>query len=351
MTKRALITGITGQDGAYLAKLLVGKGYKVFGTFRRTSTPNFWRLQYVDVLKNVELISMDLSDLSSVIEAVRYANPDEIYHLAAQSFVGRSFEEPLSTSDVTGLGTARVLEAIRILNIDVKVYQASTSELFGNESSKIQSESSLFAPESPYAAAKLYSYWMSQIYRKGYKIFISNGILFNHESPIRGMEFVTRKVTNAVAKIKLGLQSELKLGNLYAIRDWGFAKDYVEAMWLILQQDIPNNYVIATGEGHSVRELVDLTFDIAGLSAYDFLSVDKKLNRVNDVNELVGDNTKAKDDLGWSPRTTFKDLIEIMYKEDLRRWSDYISGKEVVWDAPSYKEDVNLASVRYSIKT
>ncbi len=351
MNRRALITGITGQDGAYLARFLVDKGYEVFGTFRRTSSPNFWRLQYVNALKNVELIAMDLSDLSSVIEAVKYANPDEVYHLAAQSFVGRSFEEPISTSDVTGLGTTRLLEAIRILNSDAKVYQASTSELFGNETAKIQSENSPFSPESPYAAAKLYSYWMSQIYKKGYNIFISNGILFNHESPIRGMEFVTRKVTNAVAKIKLGLQDNLKLGNLSAIRDWGYAKDYVEGMWLMLQKSIPDNYVIATGEGHSVRELVDLTFKIARLSADDFLVVDKKLKRVNDVNELIGDSTKAKKMLGWSSKTTFKELIEIMYKEDLRRWSDYISGKEVVWDAPSYKDEVNIASVRYSIKT
>ena len=350
MSKRALITGVTGQDGAYLSKFLLNKGYEVYGTFRRTSTPNFWRLDYVNVLQDIELLPMDLTDLSSVIEAIKYCDPDEIYNLAAQSFVGRSFEEPISTSDVTGIGTTRVLEAARILKVDARIYQASTSELYGNETSTLKSENTIFSPESPYAAAKLYSYWVGEIYKKGYGMFVANGILFNHESPIRGMEFVTRKVTNAAAKIKLGLQDKLYLGNIDAVRDWGFAGDYVEAMWLMLQQSVPDNYVISTGIGHSVRELVDLAFKEAGLCKDEYVFVEPALKRVNDVNALIGDNTKAREFLGWKPKTSFENLIKQMYREDLKRWSDYLSGKVVVWDAPSYSEKVKIASVRYSIK-
>lgn len=350
MTRRALITGVTGQDGAYLSKFLLSKGYEVYGTFRRTSTPNFWRLNYVNVLQDIKLIPMDLTDLSSVIEAIRHCDPDEIYNLAAQSFVGRSFEEPISTSDVTGIGTTRVLEAARILKSDARIYQASTSELYGNETSILKSENTFFSPESPYAAAKLYSYWIGEIYKKGYGMFIANGILFNHESPIRGMEFVTRKITNAAAKIKLGLQDKLYLGNLEAVRDWGFAGDYIEAMWLMLQQSISDNYVISTGIGHSVKELVDLVFEEADLSIDEHVFTVTSLKRVNDVSALIGDNTKAREILSWKPKTSFENLIKLMYREDLKRWSDYLSGKEVIWDAPSYSEKVRIASVRYSIK-
>lgn len=350
MTKRALITGITGQDGAYLAKFLNGKGYEVFGTFRRTSTPNFWRLKYLDIIDKIELIPMDLTDLSSIIEAINYSNPDEIYQLAAQSFVGRSFEEPISTSDITGLGTLRMLEGARILRSDAKIYQASTSELYGNDAAILKNEESRFTPESPYAAAKLYSYWISEIYRKGYNMFISNGILFNHESPIRGLEFVTRKVTNSVARIKLGLQDKLYLGNLNAVRDWGFAGDYVEAMWLMLKQESPENYVISTGIGYSVRDLVEIAFKEAGLSSSDYVLSIPTLRRVLDVDYLVGDNSKAKNLLDWKPKTTFNELIKHMYSEDLRRWSDQLSGKEVIWDAPSYSDKLKIASVRYSVK-
>ena len=293
---------------------------------------------------------MDLTDLSSVIEAIKHCDPDEVYNLAAQSFVGRSFEEPISTSEVTGIGTTRVLEAARILKINARIYQASTSELYGNETSTLKSEKTSFSPESPYAAAKQYSYWIGEIYKKGYGMFVANGILFNHESPIRGMEFVTRKVTNAAARIKLGLQDKLFLGNMDAIRDWGFAGDYVEAMWLMLQQSAPENYVISTGIGHSVENLVDLVFKEAGLSKDEYVFVEPALKRVNEVNALIGDNTMAREVLGWKPKTSFKSLIELMYKEDLRRWSEYLSGKQVVWDAPSYSERVRIASVRYSIK-
>ncbi len=350
MSKRALITGVTGQDGAYLSRFLLSKGYDVYGTFRRTSTPNFWRLNYVNVLKDIELIPMDLTDLSSIMEAIKYSDPDEIYNLAAQSFVGRSFEEPISTSDVTGLGTTRVLEAARTLNSNARIYQASTSELYGNGTLTLKLENTIFSPESPYAAAKLYSYWIGEIYKKGYGMFVANGILFNHESPIRGLEFVTRKVTNAAARIKLGLQDRLFLGNTNTIRDWGFAGDYVEAMWLMLQQSIPDSYVISTGIGHSVNEFVDLVFKKAGLSTDEYVSIDPALKRVNDVNALIGDNTKARKFLGWTPKTSFESLIELMYTEDLKRWSDHLSGKEVVWDAPSYSEKIRIASVRYSVK-
>ena len=350
MVRKALITGITGQDGAYLAKFLIEKGYKVFGTFRRTSTPNFWRLNYLNVTEKIELIPMDLTDLSSIMEAINYSDPDEIYQLAAQSFVGRSFEEPLSTSDITGLGTLRVLEGARLLKTDAKIYQASTSELYGNDASKLKNEKTLFSPESPYAAAKLYAYWISEIYRKGYHMFVSNGILFNHESPIRGLEFVTRKVTNAVARIKLGLQNNVHLGNLNAIRDWGFAGDYVEAMWLMLQQDVPDNYVISTGTGHTVKEFVEFVFKEAGLDWDEYVSVDPVMKRVNDVEFLVGDNSKAQRDLGWKPKTSFNDLLKLMYQEDLRRWSDALAGKEVVWDAPAYSGELKIASVRYSVR-
>jgi len=350
MTRKALITGITGQDGAYLAKYLIEKGYKVFGTFRRTSTPNFWRLEYLNVAKKIELIPMDLNDLSSIVEALNYCDPDEIYHLAAQSFVGRSFEEPISTSEVTGLGTVRMLEGVRLLRLDARIYQASTSELYGNGSSKLKDENTIFFPESPYAAAKLYSYWISRIYRKGYNMFISNGILFNHESPIRGLEFVTRKVTNSVARIKLGLQKKLYLGNLDAIRDWGYAGDYVEAIWLMMQQDKPDDFVISTGVGHSVRELCEFVFNEAGLNWEEYVAIDPSMKRVVDVDSLIGDNSKAKRELGWSPRVSFEELLRLMYHEDLRRWKDTLSGKKVIWDAPAYDDKLKIASVRYSLK-
>lgn len=350
MSKTALITGVTGQDGAYLSKFLLERNYKVFGTFRRVSTPNFWRLSYLGVLDKIVLIPVDMTDFSSLIEAINISQPDEIYHLAAQSFVGRSFEEPLSTGEITGLGTTRLLEAARISKKDVKIYQASTSELYGNKISLKRNEETYFAPESPYAAAKLYAYWMTEIYRKGYGMFISNGILFNHESPLRGLEFVTRKVTNSVARIKLGLQKELKLGNLDAIRDWGYALDYVEAMWLMLQQEVSDDFVISTGIGHSVHDLVDLAFSLVGLNSLDYVVSDPSLKRLIDVDELIGDNSKADRELHWKPKTSFEQLVKLMVEEDLRRWNLFIDGNKIVWDAPAYDNVIKIANARYSVK-
>jgi GDPmannose 4,6-dehydratase len=263
--KHALITGVTGQDGAYLAKLLLDKGYEVFGIYRRTSTPNFWRLQHLDIFHQIRLIPSDLTDTSSLIEAVNISEPQEVYHLAAQSFVAASFEQPEATGSITGLGVTRILEVIRAINPKIKFYQASTSELYGKGNHKAQTEETPFRPASPYSAAKLYGYWVTRIYREGYGIFACNGILFNHESPIRGMEFVTRKISNEVAKIALGLSKGLSLGNMEAKRDWGYAPEYVEAMWRMLQQEKPDDYIIATGEAHSVKEFVEKAFKVAGL--------------------------------------------------------------------------------------
>lgn len=320
MSKNALVTGITGQDAAYLAKSLLEKGYNVYGTYRRVSTPNFWRLQYLDVLQKINLIPADLVDASSLFEAIRLSEPDEIYHLAAQSFVGASFEQAVSTGDITGLGVARILEGIRQINPDIKYYQASTSELYGDGGMKAQNETTPFMPSSPYAAAKLYGYWITQIYRKGYGIFACNGILFNHESPLRSVEFVTRKISNTVARISLGLEKELHLGNLDAKRDWGYAPEYVESMWLMLQQDEPDDYVIATNETHSVREFAERAFEIVGLDWQDYVKVDKRFMRPVDVNYLQGDYSKAQRKLGWTPKVKLDELVSLMVKEDINRW-------------------------------
>jgi len=320
MSKSALITGITGQDGAYLAKFLLDKGYDVFGTYRRLSTPNFWRLQYFDIFNKVNLIPADLVDAASLFEAIRLSEPDEIYHLAAQSFVGASFEQVVGTGNITGLGVARILEGIRQINPDIKLYQASTSELYGDGGTKPQNETTPFMPSSPYAAAKLYGYWITQIYRKGYSIFACNGILFNHESPLRSVEFVTRKISNTVARISLGLEKELHLGNLDAKRDWGYAPEYVESMWLMLQQKEPDDYVIATNETHSVSEFAERAFEIVGLDWRDYVKVDKRFMRPVDVNYLQGDYTKAKRKLGWTPNVKFDELVSLMVKADINRW-------------------------------
>ena len=349
--RKAFVTGITGQDGAYLAKFLLEKGYEVFGGFRRLSTPNFWRLNYLGIAEKISLIPIDMNDLSSLIEAINFISPDEIYNLAAQSFVGTSFEEPLSTGNTTGLGVTRILEAARLARKDARIYQASTSELFGNMDRGRRDEDSVFSPESPYAAAKLYSYWMCKVYRKGYGMFVSNGILFNHESPIRGLEFVTRKVTNSVARIKLGLQTQISLGNLESIRDWGYAGDYVEAMWMMLQTDEPKDLIISTGIGHSVKDLIELAFDKAGVDPRGkYLSI-PEYKRVIDVDVLIGDNTKAKETLGWEPKTSFEQMIDSMYQEDLARWSAYLEGKKIFWDGPSYGERLKILKTRYSLKT
>lgn len=341
MMKRALITGITGQDGTYLTSFLLNKGYEVYGTYRRLSTPNFWRLEYLNVFNKVNLIPADLTDTGSLVEALKISEPDEIYHLAAQSFVEASFETPIATSDVTGLSVTRFLETIRQLCPDVKFYFAATSELYGKSgtANKPLCEKDFFHPMSPYAAAKLYGYWITKIYRGGYRIFAVNGILFNHESPLRGLEFVTRKVANEVAKISLGLGKELRLGNLNAKRDWGYAPEYVESMWLMLQQTEPDDYVIATGEAHSVKELVQKAFDVAELDWQDFVKVDKRFLRPLDVPSLYGDYSKAEKKLGWSPRTKFNELIKLMVKEEINRWQRWIKGERFPWDAPNYPSE------------
>lgn len=344
MPKTALITGLTGQDGAYLAKFLLGKGYKVFGTFRRLSTPNFWRLQYLDIFDKVELIPADLVDASSIVEAIKISLPDEIYHLAAQSFVGASFEQPVGAGEITGLGVTRVLEAIREINPKIKFYQASTSELYGNGGLKSQKESTPYQPASPYAAAKLYGHWITRIYREGYGIFACNGILFNHESPLRGLEFVTRKISNAAAKIALGLESELRLGNVEAKRDWGYAPEYVEAMWLMLQQKKPDDYVISTNESHSVKEFAQKAFSLACLDWEKYVKVDERFLRPLDLNYLRGDYAKAKQKLGWEPKTSFEQLVELMVNEDMNRWKRWLKGERFPWDAPSYPSENKILS-------
>jgi GDPmannose 4,6-dehydratase len=319
MRKTALITGITGQDGAYLAQLLLLKGYRVYGAFRRISTLNIDRLNYLGIREKVELIPFDLLDSGNIIRVIEKIQPDEIYNLAAQSFVAVSFDQPLVTADITGLGAARILEAIRYVNPKIKFYQASSSEMFGKAQRIPQDEYTPFYPRSPYAAAKLYAHWMTLNYREAYGIFTCSGILFNHESPLRGEEFVTRKITMAAARIKGGQQSELRLGNLEARRDWGYAREYVEAMWLMLQQSKPGDYVIATGESHSVLEFIEEAFANVDLDWKEYVVVDPTFCRPSEVNFLIGDPRKAQDELDWKPRTTFKELIRIMVEADLER--------------------------------
>lgn len=321
--KRALITGITGQDGAYLAKFLAGKGYKVYGAYRRSSTRNFWRLHYLDVKKDVELLPVDLLDQTSIMNAIKQSEPDEIYNLAAQSFVGDSFSEPISTAEISGLGTLRILDSIRLLNPSIKMYQASTSEMYGNSSKSIQNEDTPFHPASPYAAAKLYAHWVVRNYRESYGLFACSGILFNHESPIRGVDFVTKKITDAVARIKLGMTTDLPMGNLEARRDWGFAGDYVKAMWLMLQQPQPDDYVVATGECHTVREFCEKAFAEAGLDYQKYVRLDDKFIRPRDVVYLQGDAAKAQRVLGWNPReTTFDALVKMMVNADMEKYQN-----------------------------
>jgi len=317
MAKNALITGITGQDGSYLAELLYNKGYNVYGLVRRLSTPNTSRIDHI--INNVELLQGDLTDQSSLSEAMRIAQPDEVYNLAAQSFVGTSWNQPVHTGDVTGLGMVRVLEAVRNMVPHARVYQASSSEMFGKVQETPQTENTKFYPRSPYGVAKVYAYWTCVNYRESYDMHISNGILFNHESPRRGIEFVTRKITDSVARIYHGLESELRLGNLDAKRDWGFAGDYVDAMWRMLQQDKPGDYVIATGETHSVEEFVQEAFSIAGLDWKKYVVIDPKFVRPAEVQLLLGDPSKAKRELGWEPKVHFKELVKMMVEADLER--------------------------------
>jgi GDPmannose 4,6-dehydratase len=315
--KKAFITGITGQDGSYLAEFLLGKGYGVYGMVRRASFQRFDRIEHI--LDRVEIIEGDLTDQSSLDDAIKTIAPDEVYNLASQSFVPTSWNQPVLTADVTGTGVTRMLEAIRKHKPDSKFYQASTSEMFGKVRETPQSERTPFYPRSPYGVAKVYAHWITINYRESYNIFACSGICFNHESPRRGLEFISRKVTDGVARIKLGLADHLKLGNLEARRDWGFAKDFVEAMWLMLQQDQPEDYVIATGVSHSVRDLVDTAFDYVELPMEPHVVVDPKFFRPAEVDILVGDASKAKANLGWTPTSSFKEMIHTMVETDLKR--------------------------------
>jgi GDPmannose 4,6-dehydratase len=336
--KKAIITGITGQDGAYLAELLLEKGYEVYGTYRRTSSVNFWRIEELGIRdhQHLHLIEYDLTDQANSIRMVLEIQPDEIYNLAAQSFVGVSFEQPLATAHITGLGCVHLLEAIRIVNPKIKFYQASTSEMFGEVQEIPQSEKTPFYPRSPYGVAKLYAHWMVINYRESYGIFGCSGILFNHESPLRGQEFVTRKITNSVAKIKLGKLDCLELGNMDAKRDWGFAKEYVEGMYLMLQADKPDTYVLATNRTETVRDFVAMAFKAAGItvefkgeneneiaidkaSGQTVVTVNPKFYRPAEVDLLIGNPQKTKDELGWEPKCTLEELCTMMVKEDLRR--------------------------------
>ena len=315
MPKIALITGVTGQDGSYLAEFLLQKDYKVYGLIRRSSTENFERIKHIQ--DRIELVPGDLLDQSSLTNTIRVIAPDEIYNLAGQSFVPTSWSQPILTGEFTALGVTRVLEAMRSVNPRIRFYQASSSEMFGKVVEVPQTEKTPFYPRSPYGVAKVYGHWITVNYRESYAMFAVSGILFNHESPRRGLEFVTRKITHTVARIKLGLASEIKLGNLEARRDWGFAGDYVEAMWMMLQHDSPQDFVIATGVAHSVREVVEIAFARVGLEWRKYVKEDPGLLRPADVDELLGDPTKAHRELGWKPRTDFKALIEMMVDADL----------------------------------
>ena len=317
--KVAFITGITGQDGSYLAELLLSKGYKVYGMVRRASVDKFERISHI--MDKVELIQGDLLDQYSLISALKKAQPTEVYNLAAQSFVPTSWAQPVLTSEFTAVGVTRMLESIRLVDPKIRFYQASSSEMYGKVLEVPQSEVTPFYPRSPYGVAKVYGHYITVNYRESYNLFAVSGILFNHESPRRGLEFVTRKVTDGVARIKLGLASELRLGNLDARRDWGFAGDYVEAMWLMLQQDTPDDYVIATGETHTVKELVQVAFDHAGLDWEKHVKLDPAFIRPAEVDLLIGDPAKAKKKLGWTPKVSFEQLVKMMVDSDIERLS------------------------------
>lgn len=319
MSKTALITGITGQDGAYLSQFLLKKGYQVYGAFRRSSSLNLERLDYLGIREQIELTPLDLLDMGSIVRILDRVRPDEVYNLAAQSFVAVSFDQPVATGNITGLGAVRMLEGIKLVNPKIRFYQASSSEMFGKVQTVPQNEKTPFYPRSPYAAAKLYAHWMTVNYREAFGIYACSGILFNHESPLRGLEFVTRKITHGVARIRRGQERELRLGNLEAKRDWGFASEYVEAMWLMLQQKEPEDFVIATGETHSVREFVEAAFAAAGLDWRKYVKTDPAFYRPAEVDLLVGDASRAKEKLGWQPKVTFKELVQIMVEADMAR--------------------------------
>ena len=342
--KSAVVTGITGQDGAYLAEFLLDKGYKVYATYRRTSSTNFWRIEELGIKNNpnLHLVEYDLTDLGSSIRLLETAKPDEVYNLAAQSFVAVSFDQPITTANITGLGPVYILEAIRIVNPKIKFYQASTSEMFGHVQEIPQSETTPLYPRSPYGVAKVYAHWMTINYRESYDIFGTSGLLFNHESPLRGLEFVTRKITDGMARIKLGKQDYIELGNIDAKRDWGYAKDYVEGMYLMLQADVPDTYVLATGRTERVRDFVEMSckavdiniewkgkgVDEVGINTEtgkEIIKINPKFYRPAEVELLIGDPAKAKKELGWEATTTLEELCAMMVKADLRRVEQGIS--------------------------
>lgn len=322
MKKTAFITGMTGQDGPYLAKLLLEKDYKVYGLVKRYSNPNLDNLEFLGIENDVELVTGDITDDSCINHLVKTIKPNEFYNLAAQSFVGSSWDLNKVTTDVNAIGPLNILNAIKLHSSETRFYQASTSEMFGNATTPLQDETTPFTPRSPYGVAKLYAYWITVNFRESYSIHASNGILFNHESPIRGKEFVTRKITDGVAKIKMGLANEIVLGNLDAKRDWGFAGDFVEAMWLMVQQADPDDYVIATGVQHSIRDVVNIAFNEVGISDWEqYIKSDPRFKRPAELNSLRGDMSRAKQKLNWKPATSFEDMIKMMVREDVKRYS------------------------------
>ncbi len=339
--KRALITGIRGQDGAYLAKFLLEKGYEVIGGDRRSSDGDYWRLKALGIDKEVKIVYLDLLELTNIMRVIDKYKPDEVYNLAAQSFVQASFEQPLLTSEVNALGVLRILEALRVFMPEVRFYQASTSELFGKVQAIPQDENTPFYPRSPYGVSKLFAFWITKNYREAYGMFAVNGILFNHESPLRGLEFVTRKITYGLARIKYGLQDKIILGNLEAKRDWGYAPEYVEAMWLMLQADTPEDYVVATGETHSVREFVEIAAEVCGFqlvwkgkgteergidqkTGKTIIEISSEFYRPAEVDILLGNPRKIYEKLGWKPRTSFRELVQIMMEADLKLVSSQV---------------------------
>ncbi|MCU1284843.1 MAG: GDP-mannose 4,6-dehydratase [Acidobacteriales bacterium] len=319
MSKKAFITGITGQDGAYLSRFLLGKGYEVFGLLARRSSDTKWRLRELQIEDDIQYVEGDLTDPASLVRALSHFGVDEVYNLGAQSFVATSWMQPILTGSVTGLGAVNLLEAIRLHDPNIRFYQASSSEMFGKIQERVQSETTPFYPRSPYGVAKLYAHWMTVNYRESFGLHASSGILFNHESPLRGIEFVTRKITDAVARIKLQKQDHLYLGNTEALRDWGFAGDYVEAMWMMLQQDTPDDYVVATGRTTSVADFCRIAFAHVGLNHADYIKTDPKLQRPAEVDVLLGNAAKAKKKLGWQAKMTLEDLIANMVDADIKR--------------------------------
>ena len=341
MAKRVLVTGITGQDGAILSKQLIERGFEVFGAYRRISSPNFWRLAYLGIENSIHLVPCDILDATSVFRVVKSIKPDYIYNLAAQSQVLASFDSPVITSQITGISVTNLLEAILRIDKSIRFYNAATSELFGNTGTEGGfNEVSPFRPSSPYAVSKLYAYWMCKVYRESYGLFAVNGILFNHESEIRGLEFVTRKISNEVAKIKLGLSNKVVLGNIESFRDWGYAPEYTEAMQMILEADEAEDFVVASGETHQVKEFLKIAFEHADLDYRDYLEISPKFKRPTDVNYLKGDYSRISKRLGWKPKVNFHRLAEIMVDADLERWRNLKAGHIVPTDALFYDENL-----------